>query len=99
MLRRGRASPGYPLPTRHCAQGLFMSSDREAAFVALVARVQACTRCPRMAGRRRVLGPGNGPVEARVLFVAEAPGRFGGDRTAVPLYGDRSGETFTHLLA
>ena len=76
-----------------------MLSEREAAFTALVARVQACTRCPRMAGRRRVLGSGNGPSDARLLFVAEAPGRFGGDRTAVPLHGDRSGTTFAYLLA
>jgi uracil-DNA glycosylase family 4 len=34
-----------------------------------------------------------------VLFVAEAPGRFGGDRTGVPLYGDRSGANFAALLA
>jgi uracil-DNA glycosylase len=70
-----------------------------AAFAALAARAQACTRCPRMAGRTRVLGPGNGALDARVLFVAEAPGRFGGDRTAIPLHGDRSGATFAHLLA
>ncbi|HEY7068205.1 MAG TPA: uracil-DNA glycosylase [Chloroflexota bacterium] len=72
--------------------------EREAAFEALVARAQACMRCPRMAGRRRVLGAGNGPADARLLFVAEAPGRFGGDRTAVPLHGDRSGATFAYLL-
>ncbi|HZS00856.1 MAG TPA: uracil-DNA glycosylase [Chloroflexota bacterium] len=76
-----------------------MLADRETAFAALVARAQACTRCARMAGRRRVLGPGNGPPDARLLFVAEAPGRFGGDRTAVPLHGDRSGATFAYLLA
>jgi uracil-DNA glycosylase family 4 len=51
-----------------------------------------------MAGRTRVLGPANGAVDSRLLFVAEAPGRFGGDRTGVPLYGDRSGTTFSHLL-
>jgi uracil-DNA glycosylase len=75
-----------------------MALERDAAFAALVARARACTRCPRMIGRRRVLGPGNGPPDARVLFVAEAPGRFGGDRTAVPLHGDRSGTTFGYLL-
>ena len=52
-----------------------------------------------MAGRTRVLGPGNGALDARILFVAEAPGRFGGDRTGVPLHGDRSSATFAHLLA
>ena len=61
-----------------------MPTERERTFAALAARAQACVRCARMAGRRRVLGAGNGPVHARVLFVAEAPGRFGGDRTAVP---------------
>ena len=71
---------------------------RANAFAALAARVRACVRCSRMVGRTRVLGPGNGPLDTRVLFVAEAPGRFGGDRTAVPLHGDRSGATFEQLL-
>ena len=76
-----------------------MIGERESALAVLVAQAQACTRCARMAGRRRVLGPGNGPADARLMFVAEAPGRFGGDRTAVPLHGDRSGATFAYLLA
>ena len=69
------------------------------AFEALVAEVQACRRCPAMEGRRRVLGPSNGPLDARVLFVAEAPGRLGGDRTGVPLTSDQSGRNFGRLLA
>lgn len=51
-----------------------------------------------MEGRRRVLGPANGPLDAHVLFVAEAPGRLGGDRTGVPLVSDQSGRNFTRLL-
>jgi uracil-DNA glycosylase family 4 len=51
-----------------------------------------------MEGRRRVLGPANGPLGAHVLFVAEAPGRLGGDRTGVPLSSDQSGRNFTRLL-
>ncbi|HLI26576.1 MAG TPA: uracil-DNA glycosylase [Chloroflexota bacterium] len=73
--------------------------ERPAAFTALVARVQACQRCPRMEGRTRVLGMGNGPLGARVLFVGEAPGRRGGDRTGVPFRGDQSGARFEALLA
>src|SRR5206468_4905877 len=72
---------------------------RAAAYEALVARAQACRLCPRMEGRRRVLGPGNGPPDARVLFVAEAPGRLGGDRTGVPLSSDQTGRNFARLLA
>jgi uracil-DNA glycosylase len=74
------------------------SAGRAAAYAALVARAQACRLCPRMEGRRRVLGPGNGPLDTRVLFVAEAPGRLGGDRTGVPLVSDQSGRNFTRLL-
>ena len=74
-------------------------AGRAAAFAELVGRARACRRCPRMAGRTRVLGPGNGPLAPRVMFVAEAPGRLGGDRTAVPLCGDRSGAVFDQLLA
>ena len=46
-----------------------------------------------------MLGPGNGPLDARILFVAEAPGRFGGDRTGVPLSADQSGRNFEQFLA
>ena len=52
-----------------------------------------------MDGRTRALGPGNGPLDATVLFVAEAPGRLGADRTGVPLSGDQTGRTFDALLA
>jgi uracil-DNA glycosylase family 4 len=51
-----------------------------------------------MDGRRRALGFENGPLRARILFVAEAPGRLGTDRTGVPLTGDKSGRNFARLL-
>ncbi|MGN6565558.1 MAG: uracil-DNA glycosylase family protein, partial [Thermomicrobiales bacterium] len=59
----------------------------------------ACRRCPAMAGRRRVLTAAKGRPGALVFFVGEAPGRFGGERTGVPLSGDQSGRNFTALLA
>ncbi len=71
---------------------------RNAAYDTLVERVQACRLCPRMEGRRRVLGAGNGPLQARVLFLAEAPGRLGGDRTGRPLTSDQAGRNFARLL-
>lgn len=33
------------------------------------------------------------------MFIAEAPGRQGGDRTGVPLSGDQSGKNFARFLA
>ncbi|MBV9848351.1 MAG: uracil-DNA glycosylase [Armatimonadetes bacterium] len=68
-------------------------------FQQLVAEAQACRLCPRMEGRRRVLSAANGPLTARVLFVAEAPGRLGGERSGVPLTGDASGRNFCRYLA
>jgi uracil-DNA glycosylase family 4 len=63
-----------------------------------VGRVRGCVACPRMEGRTRVLSRANGPVGARVMFVAEAPGRLGADRTGVPLSADRTGRNFDTLL-
>jgi len=51
-----------------------------------------------MEGRRRVLGAGNGPLQAHALFLAEAPGRLGGDRTGRPLTSDQTGRNFARLL-
>ena len=46
-----------------------------------------------------VLSERNGNLRPRVLFIAEAPGRQGGDRTRVPLSGDQSGRNFARFLA
>jgi DNA polymerase len=71
---------------------------RNTAFAALVETVAACRRCPAMEGRRRVLTHTNGDIDAPVLFVAEAPGRNGAERTGVPFSGDPSGQAFERLL-
>jgi uracil-DNA glycosylase family 4 len=72
---------------------------RANSFLELVAAVQACRRCPTMEGRRRVLSTANGQPGAPVMFVAEAPGRLGGEVTGVPLNRDQSGKRFTRMLA
>jgi uracil-DNA glycosylase family 4 len=69
-----------------------------ATFDDLCGMASACRRCPAMEGRRRVLSTANGRPGAQVMFVAEAPGRRGADRTGVPLSGDRSGRRFEALL-
>ncbi|MCZ7542221.1 MAG: uracil-DNA glycosylase [Anaerolineae bacterium] len=70
-----------------------------ADFGRLAAAAQACTLCAGADGRRRVLSEANGPLDSPLLFVAEAPGRDGADRTGVPLYGDRTGDNYARLLA
>ncbi len=44
------------------------------------------------------LGPGNGPVPAKVMCVAEAPGRLGAAVTGVPLTRDVAGRRFDAFL-
>jgi uracil-DNA glycosylase family 4 len=68
------------------------------ALDALIADVQACVACDSMA-HCHTLGPTNGPSRARVLFVGEAPGRYGAGRSGVPFHGDEAGKRFESLLA
>ncbi len=68
-------------------------------FAALVAEAAACTLCPEMCARAAVLSDLNGPVDARVMFIGEAPGRKGADRTRIPFSGDQSGQNFERFLA
>ncbi|MCC7105701.1 MAG: uracil-DNA glycosylase, partial [Chloroflexi bacterium] len=67
-------------------------------FLELIARAQGCAACPAMAGRRRVLSGANGSPLAPLMFIAEAPGRLGAERTGVPFSGDQAGRSFELLL-
>src|SRR3982751_3712738 len=73
-------------------------SARQKQFDALVAEAAVCRRCEAMCGRSAVLSARNGRVGAPVMFVGEAPGRQGGDRTRVPFSGDQSGRNFSRYL-
>ena len=52
-----------------------------------------------MCERGAVLSELNGAVDARVMFIGEAPGRKGADRTRVPFSGDQSGRNFDRFLS
>ena len=75
------------------------AQSRENLFAALVAEAAACRLCPAMCGRRAVLSERNGTLRPRVLFIGEAPGRQGGDRTRVPFSGDQSGRNLGRYLS
>ena len=69
------------------------------AFFALVGEAAKCELCPQMCGRRAVLSDLNGSINAQVLFIGEAPGRKGADRTRIPFSGDQSGVNFDRFLS
>src|SRR5438132_6035362 len=72
---------------------------KQKQFIRLAAEASACVECPAMCERAAVLSELNGPVNARVMFIGEAPGRKGADRTRVPFSGDQSGKNFDRFLA
>jgi DNA polymerase len=68
-------------------------------FDQLAYEAAACVVCDRMRERKAVLSRLNGSLKPRVMFIAEAPGRNGADRTRIPFSGDTSGRNFESLLA
>lgn len=68
------------------------------AFKELVNDAAGCTLCPAMCGRSAVLSELNGAPDARIMFIGEAPGRKGADRTRVPFSGDQSGTNLDRFL-
>lgn len=67
-------------------------------FDRLADEASACLICERMRDRKAVLSRLNGALNPKVLFLAEAPGRNGADRTRIPFHGDTSGRNFESLL-
>jgi DNA polymerase len=59
---------------------------------------RACARCPALAASRSRIVHGYGDPSARIVFVGEAPGRHGADRTGVPFSGDKSGRVLQRML-
>src|SRR5437868_8736934 len=72
--------------------------NKHQQFLDLSAEASKCVRCAAMCARAAVLTELNGPVDARVMFIGEAPGRKGADRTRVPFSGDQSGRNFDRFL-
>src|SRR5688572_23989703 len=75
-----------------------MRLSKPRQFTALCTEAQACRICPSLAEKTAVLSGLNGNLSPRVLFIGEAPGRAGADRTRRPFYGDKSGDNFQKLL-
>ena len=67
-------------------------------FKILAAEAQGCRICPNLADKTAVLSELNGNLYPKVMFIGEAPGRVGADRTRRPFFGDKSGNNFQTLL-
>jgi uracil-DNA glycosylase len=67
-------------------------------FRQLEKKAASCRLCPGLADQPAILSSANGSLNANIVFVAEAPGRFGAGLTGIPFHGDRSGDNFEILL-
>jgi len=74
------------------------TNDIEKKFDLLADSIQHCRLCPCLESRTKVFSECNGNINSNVLFIAEAPGRLGADRTAIPLFGDQTGNNFQCLI-
>ena len=81
-----------------CFKSVANNHSKSKAFAKLALEASSCTRCPAMCGRSAVLSELNGSVNARIMFIGEAPGRKGADRTRVPFSGDQSGANLDRFL-
>jgi DNA polymerase len=59
---------------------------------------QQCVRCPALVASRRCIVHGYGDPQARIVFIGEAPGQHGADRSGVPFSGDKSGRVLQRIL-
>ncbi len=98
MLKQSPSSRSESLSQQIC-MGQISTSQKREQFLALATEAAACTLCPAMCERAAVLGELNGRLDARVMFVGEAPGRKGADRTRIPFSGDQSGKNFERFLS
>lgn len=72
-----------------------MDNNREEILAALDAEVRQCTDCHLHQGRTHAV-PGDGPIDARIMFIGEAPG-FHEDQQGVPFVG-AAGQFLNELL-
>lgn len=59
---------------------------------------QDCTRCPQLVASRSRIVHCCGSLASRIVFIGEAPGQRGADRTGLPFSGDKSGRTLRRIL-
>jgi len=70
--------------------------ERQQALDAIAAEVAACTLCPLHRGRKQTV-PGDGAINADIMFIGEAPG-YHEDQQGLPFVG-ASGKYLEELLA
>lgn len=59
---------------------------------------EGCVRCPELVKSRKQITWGYGNIKSGIIFIGEAPGKYGCDKTGIPFFGDKSGDLFQKML-
>jgi len=78
---------------------LITNSKKETDYNLLIKQAKECILCRSMENTEAVIGYENGDIEADIMFIAEAPGPRGANRSGIPLQGDVTGNNFEKLLS
>ncbi len=82
-------------PTPHANVNVMNTQEKTQALAQLAQTIRTCTRCPLGSTRLNAV-PGEGNVDAEVMFVGEGPG-FDEDRQGRPFVG-RAGQLLTKMI-
>jgi DNA polymerase len=88
--------PPTPPPSQPPLPPPLDPAAKEAALAELRVKALACTRCPNLASSRTTVVFGVGTVQARLMFVGEAPGADE-DEQGEPFVG-KAGELLTRMI-
>lgn len=91
-FRRAQKTPLSPTPA---TEDVMTTAQKQAALAELAETIRQCSRCPLGATRLNAV-PGEGNVDADVMFVGEGPG-FDEDRQGRPFVG-RAGQLLDKMI-
>jgi DNA polymerase len=83
-------------PAANTATNTVAPADKAAAIAALRGRALACVKCPHLVAARNTVVFGVGDINARLMFVGEAPGADE-DRQGEPFVG-KAGQLLTKII-
>ncbi len=93
--RADKLAPRHTAPAQETVSTLMTTSQKQAALQTLADTIKQCTRCPLGATRLHAV-PGEGNVDADVMFIGEGPG-YDEDRQGRPFVG-RAGQLLDKMI-
>ena len=93
--RADKLAPQHAAPAQETVSALMTTSQKQAALQTLADTIKQCTRCPLGATRLHAV-PGEGNVDADVMFIGEGPG-YDEDRQGRPFVG-RAGQLLDKMI-